>query len=63
MAGRGSKREDWVEYPHSIIMMQFEGLIELYVQITAENFLSLAVSDLENPYSPFKNMDVNIEGK
>lgn len=47
LAGRCRKREDWMEYLHSILLIQFKRFTELKVEITLNILLNCALKELK----------------
>ena len=52
-AGRGRKRRNWVEYLHSILLVEFNRYSSTDVQLSRSLIQSIAVELLQEPDSPF----------
>ncbi len=59
LAGRGRKRQDWTEYLHSMLLMEFERYTASGVQMSRPLLQSIAVNLLQEPDSAFNADEVD----
>ena len=58
LAGRGRTRATWVEYVHSILLMEFERYVAACVQLSRNILVDIALRIINEPGSPYGPADI-----
>ena len=57
--GRGTKRQDWVEYLHQILLHEFEWISSSYVQLSRSLIKSVALTLLVEDGAPYTSSNAD----